>query len=188
MKAFLLAGLATGLSLVFAVPVSAHALGAECKVRGDRVEVEAYYDDDTPARNARVTVLGAGQETVAQGRTDARGRWTFPIPAAGSYQVVVNAGAGHLTKIQITVPAGSRPAAPGAGLPGGEDPDREISADAAPVVLSEGPSRAAFTRFPWLKVGIGLGVIGVLGLAAWLARRTVGRSVPPAGPGPGQGD
>src|SRR5262249_7881431 len=136
--------------LTLALPrtASAHALGAECKVVGGRAEVTAYYDDDTPAIGARVRVLDAGKATVAEGSTDAQGRWTFPLPPPGAYQVVVDAGMGHLARVKVVVPATS-----------------------AEGTLSTGPGREEFTRAPWLKVGIGLGAIGLFCLALWLARR-----------------
>lgn len=138
------------LTLATARPAPGHALGAECKLRGDRVEVEAYYDDDTPARNAKVRVLDAHDNVVAEGRTDAQGKWSFPKPQPGSYQVAVDAGAGHGTKLKMTVPAGE-------GAP--------------PAAISEGPRREEFTRFPWLKVTLGLGAIALFALALWLALR-----------------
>ena len=43
-------------ALIAAAPAHAHALGATAKRVGDRVEVEAYFSDDTPARDAAVMV------------------------------------------------------------------------------------------------------------------------------------
>ncbi len=146
-------GLALLLVPLTARPAPAHALGAECKVRGDKVEVEAYYDDDTPARDAKVRVFDADNAEVAAGRTDVLGRWSFPLPRPGKYEVVVDAGAGHRCTQKITVRA---------------DP----SAAAAPVV-SDGPPREEFTRFPWLNLVLGIGLIGLVGLAVFgLFRRT----------------
>src|SRR5262245_59248405 len=91
--------------LAFAAgPASAHALGAECRVVGARVEVAAFYDDNTPAGNARVAVRDASRGLVAEGRTDARGRWSFDRPAAGRYEITVDAGGGHRTTVKVTVP------------------------------------------------------------------------------------
>jgi nickel transport protein len=144
--------LALFVALVLADRASAHALGAECKLVGDRVEVEAYYDDDTPARDARVSVRDTGKQVVAEGRTDSEGRWSFARPAAGSYEVVVDAGAGHRVEVKLTVP-GAAPAA-------------------VPQTISTGPTREEFTSFPWSKVALGLAVIACLGLGWWLARRS----------------
>jgi hypothetical protein len=61
--------LATAVFLAFTSPALAHRLHVDVKPTGDRVRVEAYYDDGTPAQEARVTIT-RGDETVAEGRTD----------------------------------------------------------------------------------------------------------------------
>lgn len=167
------AGLAVLLVVVAGRPAFGHALGAECRVSGDRVIVEAYYDDDTAARGARVTVLDAGKKSVAEGRTDGRGQWSFPAPAAGTYQVVVDAGEGHRTTVRVRVPPPdqrprvSSPAGPPVAPPGSEP-------------ISEGPSREEFTRFPWQRAVLGVAIIGGAGLALWVLLR--GRRAAPARP------
>jgi nickel transport protein len=139
-------------------PASAHAVGAEARLKGDRVEIEAYFDDDTPAADARVSVEDEGQRTVAEGRTDAQGRWLFPRPAAGRYRVTVDAGAGHRARIIVTVPDGA-PA------------ETSSAAGKDAVTVSEGPSRQEFTRFPWARVALGLAVIALAALGLYRLRR-----------------
>jgi hypothetical protein len=134
-----------------AAPVRAHALSAEAKLRGDHVEVEAYFSDNTPARGARVTVHDAANTLVAEGRTDDEGRWHCPAPPPGRYRLVVDAGDGHRTRpITVTIPA--------------------TVADGAPI--SDAPSRDEFTSFPWLRVAAGLAIIALLaiGWRAWRRR------------------
>lgn len=139
--------------LMLAVPVAAHNLGAECKLVGDRVQVEAYFDDDTPARDAKITVRTTDGQSLAEGRTDDKGCWSFARPAAGRYEIVVDAGAGHRAVVKVTVPG----EAEGLAL--------------APTRVSEGQAREEFTRTPWLKVGIGLITIALFAGALWLARQ-----------------
>jgi hypothetical protein len=117
----------------------AHAIGVDCKLRAGKIEVEAFYDDDSPAGKAKVRVVNAKEEIIASGVTDAKGLWSFAAPASGKYEVRVDAGAGHRAKKAIEVPA---------------DPE---------VIASEGPTRAEFTSTPWLKMLIGVAVIGGLG-------------------------
>ena len=133
------------------VPVAAHAhaLGVSCMLRGDKVEVEVFYDDDTPAINAKVEVLDANEKVTLSGMTDTQGRWTFAVPAAGQYQVRADAGAGHRAKTSFTVPA--------------------TVETLAPVVISDGPTREEITRFPWLKVAIGVAVLGGIAVAFMIA-------------------
>jgi hypothetical protein len=131
---------------------TAHNLAADVKPRGDRYAVEAFYDDNTPARKAHVTIHDGAKQVIAEGLTDAEGRWEFARPAAGKYLVVVDAGAGHRYETDLVVP----PAAP-ATQP------LEPSASA-------GVDRDEFTRVPWLNIATGLAAIGLLA-AAWLAWR-----------------
>jgi hypothetical protein len=99
------------LAAMFSVnSASAHALGAECNLRDGRLELEAYFDDDTAARDASVRLLDAGENVVAEGRTDDEGRWSYPAPAPGRYRVVVDAGAGHRTQLRLTIPKADPPA------------------------------------------------------------------------------
>jgi nickel transport protein len=164
-------GLALLLLLGTAGQVAAHALGAECTIRQGRVEVEAYYSDDTPAREARVRVLDDQQKPVAEGRTDEQGRWSFPVPPAANYQVIVDAGAGHRKQLRISVP--EQPGASGSLASSSEHEGVGGVPVAAgrPQTISEGPTREEFTRFPWLKVSLGLAALGGFSLAVWLARQ-----------------
>ena len=140
-SAFILAGL-----LALPATVSAHGLGADAKLADGRVVVEAYYDDDTPAADADVSVVDESWQSIAAGKTDTAGRWSFPAPPSGSYKVVVDAGAGHRAKVTLTVPA--------------------VPVESAS--LSDGPTRAAFTGpQKWLWAAVGLAMIAG---GTWLAR------------------
>src|SRR6266571_8807784 len=78
------------------VPPSAqaHAVGLEWRFRDDRVVIDVFYDDDSPAVRARVRVLD-GDKEIATGLTDEKGGWSFARPAPGRYTIDVDAGAGH---------------------------------------------------------------------------------------------
>jgi formylmethanofuran dehydrogenase subunit E len=90
--------------LATARPVLAHHLGADCKVKDGKVEVEAFYDDDTQAKDAKVKLLDNEQKVVAEGRTDNKGRWSCPVPKPGMYVVLVDAGPGHSVEVKVAVP------------------------------------------------------------------------------------
>ena len=160
-------------ALLAALPAGAHelphALGAEAKLKGDRVEVEAYFSDNTPARDARVTVQDAAEKTVADGRTDDQGRWHFARPAAGKYSVIVDAGDGHRARIAVTIrtgETGTTTTTTTTAPPG--DADCDCCTDG--VTVSSGPSRAEFTRWPWERVALGLSLIA-LAAFGWRALR-----------------
>lgn len=136
----------------------AHDLGVECSLRAGAVHIEAFFDDDTPARKARVEVFDSQEKCVAEGTTDAKGLWSFPQPGPGKYQVRVDAGAGHLAKTTITIP--------------------EAASDSPSQTVSAGPTREEFTRFPWVKLGLGLGLLFVATAAFLIARRRAAVHVP----------
>jgi hypothetical protein len=141
-------------------PAHAHALYVECKLKGDTVVVEAFFSDNTPARDARVTVRNSGGGELAAGRTDDAGRWRFPAPAAGKYEVTCDLGDGHRKVAIVTIPtaAALKPITP---------PPEEI-------VVSGGPTREELTRFPWLRLLLGVAAIGGLAVLLWLATRRRG--------------
>jgi nickel transport protein len=129
---------------------AAHGLDFEPTLKDGRVRVEAYYDDDTPADAAAVTVTDAANVVILEGKTDAKGVWEFAAPPPGRYAVKVNAGDGHVAKRTITIP----------------------EPDGAAGSISDGPTRAAFTGpTRWVLAAVGVAAIGGLTvLAKRLAR------------------
>src|SRR5205823_875089 len=112
------------------------------------VIVEAFFSDNTPARDAAVTVRDPAGAEIAAGRTDDTGEWSFPRPPAGKFTVTVDAGAGHRKQEAITVPT-----------------DTALHTHSPPppeVIITAGPTRDELTRFPWLRVALGLAAIAVL--------------------------
>jgi hypothetical protein len=141
-----------------AAHADAHGLDALCKFNGDRVELEAYFDDDTPARQADVSVKDAAGQIVAQGQTDAAGHWSFARPVPGVYHVIVDAGAGHRKRMELTIP-------------------RDSESSEADTAVENPAQRTDFTRRHWPQLAMGLAIIAGLGLVAWglLRLRPVGR-------------
>ena len=144
--------LAATVLLAGSSPAFAHRLHVVAKVTGEQVRVEAFYDDDTPAQEAKVTVA-LGEQTVAEGRTDEKGVWTFARPAPGTYTVRAES-AGHAAK-ETLVAAG---------------PDRVPAAE--PTAADE---RARQTRTPWARLAAGLTVIAGLWVAWLISRRAMAR-------------
>jgi hypothetical protein len=141
----------------------AHALHVDCKVRGGKIEVEAFYDDDTAAAKAKVQVVEADGQVVAHGFTDQAGRWSCPSPAAGKYEVRVDAGAGHRAMATIDVPV---PAPNPTPEESGTNADTETD-----PAIDGSDVRRSMIGVPWLKVAIGLFVIGGLSGAFLLASK-----------------
>jgi hypothetical protein len=136
---------------VLLLPISstsafAHALNVDCSVRGKRVEVEAFYDGNEPARKAVVTVYDREMQVVYNGFTDHEGKWDFARPKPGKYTVKV-ADTGHRAEQEIEVTG---------------------EAESEPTVAPPSPREDGV---PWLKIAIGFGVIGALSGAFLLASR-----------------
>jgi hypothetical protein len=138
----------------------AHKLNAVGTLKGNTVVIEAFFSDNTPARDAKVTVRDPRGGELASGRTDDAGRWTFPAPPPGKYEVTCDAGEGHRKPVIITIPspAALKPITP---------PPEEI-------VITGGPTREELTRFPWLRLLLGVAAIGGLAVLLWLATRRRG--------------
>lgn len=131
----------------------AHNIDFEWKQVGERVTVEAFFDDDTPAREARVQLLDQDKVVIASGVTDAKGLCTLPARVLGEHDLVVDAGAGHRKERKIRIVA---------VLPSG--PTGEVASQG-------GANREDATAFPWGRIAIGLAVIGLVGAAFWWSRQ-----------------
>ena len=149
---------------------SAHAVGVEAKWKGDRVSVETYYDDDTPAVAAKVRVVAEDGTAVAEGKTDDKGQWSFPTPPPGKYRIAIDAGAGHLAKTTLTIPP--RELAPQPLAAPSSTNESGPAVLPSEVVVTEGPTRDEMTGPQrWLKAAVGLGLIAALTALARLATR-----------------
>jgi hypothetical protein len=140
----------------------AHDLGVEARLKDGHVHLEAYYDDDTAASEAKVRVTDTDNHLVTSGRTDEKGKWVFPAPQPGRYLVTVDAGGGHRVTIRLTIPQGAKP--PDGKEAGTVSQEQQSAAE----VVSEGRTREEFTRFPWARLLMGLAAIALLaGFARW---------------------
>lgn len=130
-------------------PAFAHKLYVEAKPYTDHIRVEAYYEDDTPAQEAKIKIR-KDDVVVAEGRTDEKGVWTCTLPP-GHYSVRAET-LGHAADATIDVPARA------------ED-----------VVQPVDDQRAENTRLPLRRVILGLGIItGVTVLSYVLRHRARG--------------
>lgn len=132
--------------------VCAHAPDFEWKQVGEKIEIEAFFDDNTPIRDAKVQILDDQRNILASGVTDVHGKCKLTAPNPGKYQLFLDAGAGHRKQRAITVD-GLLPVDPGTG---GSPPTSR---------------RDDLTRFPWERALMGLGVIALVGGAWWWSRR-----------------
>jgi nickel transport protein len=138
--------------LVGASPIYAHRLHVDPDIEGNQLRVEVYYDDDTPAQDAKVTVR-AGDEVVAEGRTDEKGVWTCPKPGPGTYEVRAES-VGHVAKETLVIP----------------DPATDQGPSPTPTAPDE--TREAATRTPWRRLGLGIGLIAGVALMTLVLRKS----------------
>lgn len=158
------------LLILVAVPAvaRAHSLGVEARQVIERVELEAFFSDNTPARAARVQIVDDAGELLGTATTDDKGKCSLRAPNPGQYQLIVDAGDGHRKQVPLRIV--------------GTLPPPEVN-----PALAAGTPREEFTRFPWERVAIGVGVIVFLGGAWWLSRqvrRHEGRKVNLQAPAP----
>ncbi|MSU77815.1 MAG: carboxypeptidase regulatory-like domain-containing protein [Gemmataceae bacterium] len=135
---------------VFAAPALAHRVFIAFAARENHIEIEAFYEDDTPAYTAKVKVVDDDGTTVAEGMTDAKGLWTFPAPKPGTYVVHLDAGAGHRLKKKLTVPL----------METKSDVPPSANEVPTPSENSSVETRDEQTRTPWARIGLGLAFIG----------------------------
>ncbi|HMO35608.1 MAG TPA: carboxypeptidase-like regulatory domain-containing protein [Gemmatales bacterium] len=83
-------------------PALRHKLCAVVQMAGDKLQIEAWYDNETPAENAVVSLFLKNKQ-LQQSRTDERGICTLTIPPAGDYRVQVEAGGGHRTELVFSI-------------------------------------------------------------------------------------
>jgi hypothetical protein len=145
----------------------AHGLGVGWKARDGRIHLTAFFDDDTTPRNALVLVRDAGKQTIAEGKTDKKGQWSFPTPKPGAYEVIVDAGGGHRASRQLIV----RETGALDRTTEFSEHDSQDAPSSDVFVLGGGDERSEFTAFPWLRLGIGLGAIALISIAYLTARR-----------------
>lgn len=157
--------------VISASPACAHKLIVVATIKGERVRVEAFYDDDTPAQQAKVIIESDGKRVVAEGRTDERGLWSCPIPAPGEFTVRAES-TGHAAKDFFVIPEpGGTPSAPVVA-------NQSVTADtpAQPGAARESrdqsrPTREEMTGTPWLQIAIGFAIIGSLCVGAMILRK-----------------
>jgi len=111
--------------VVVASPAAAHGLGVDAKIVDDRLYIEVFFDDDTPADNATLTLTCLAVDLAPlTAKTDDRGRWSIELsalPQAGRYRLFVDAGDGHAVTKVLTIPERAATVATEVRLPETDD-------------------------------------------------------------------
>jgi hypothetical protein len=143
----ILAQFLASLAVIFgASELTPHGLYAHVELRNGQVHLESWFDDDTPAQQAKVKII-AGGHTLREGLTDDKGVWTTERLPPGKYQIQVDAGAGHRKELTFEMPA-------------------DASAHTA------GPTKNEVREQHWIGILLGLAVVlGLVLVAKRLLRR-----------------
>jgi len=111
----------------------AHKVNVFAHVEGDTVITESYFNDGRKCRDSTIEVFDKHGHKLAEGKTDAEGRFSFQPTVRTDLVIRLTASMGHLA--EYTVPASDLPEK----LPAGPDAAAE-SLEGAPV--DHGHSRA----------------------------------------------
>lgn len=95
------------LSGLTALPVRAHGLGIDARVRGGSLHLDAYFDDNSPVANAKARLLNQENQVLAEGMTDSEGRLVLAVPPAGTYRVEIRGEDGHFAQTTVLIPENS---------------------------------------------------------------------------------
>jgi len=79
----------------FSVPAWSHKVNVFAYVERGTVHVEGYFPDGKPAGNAAIQVLDSRGRRLLEGRTDAEGLFSFPLPKKDDLTIVIDASMGH---------------------------------------------------------------------------------------------
>jgi len=136
----------------------AHRMLLECRNQKERVHVEVFFDDDTPAAEAKVWLENDKQEIVASGKTDDKGVWNCPIPAPGEYLIRAES-VGHAAKAVHKVPASNAA------------PSLTSTTQREAIQPTHSSKREEMTQVPWSKATLGVSLIGIIFGVLWIFRR-----------------
>ena len=75
--------------------IHAHTLHLFATAQGDRITGRAYTSSGAPVAEARILVLGPDGERLGEARTDAEGRFTFPVAGRVDHRFVLQTADGH---------------------------------------------------------------------------------------------
>lgn len=148
--------------LLAAVAADAHGLVLTAQGEGTHVSGQVRYSDNTPAVGIFVEARApeGGSPPLAEGSTDAEGRFRLPAPATRPLKVIAEGEEGHRAEV-IAQPV---------PLASGSTTDTD-AAVATLRLLREDISRLE-RRIRLQDIIGGMGyIVGIAGIAAWIAAR-----------------
>jgi nickel transport protein len=84
-----------GVSLLLSGNAQAHRVNVFAWVEGDTVFVECKYPDGTKVHAGVIRVLDSSGKELLNGKTNAKGEFSFKVPKPDDLKIVLEAGMGH---------------------------------------------------------------------------------------------
>jgi nickel transport protein len=81
--------------LIAATTASAHRVNVFAWVEGDTVRVECKYPDGTKVNEGVIRVFDSTGKELLDGKTNAKGEFSFKPPKKDDLKIVLEAGMGH---------------------------------------------------------------------------------------------
>jgi hypothetical protein len=156
-------------AVLLSIPALACAdvLEVDLGLEGNIVKVKAKHEDETPAKGVKVTLVDDKLQLVASGKINADGEWSWPAPAPGNYEVVLDAGPGEK---EMRLPIQVK----GVALPSPEPSADRVKCEHCPTApqqpVGDADEGDENHGFPWLPTSVALGFIGSCGLIWWVSR------------------
>ena len=167
-----------GAILVAPTTVSAHGISVFAQTEGAAIVVEGSFHDGAKCKDCSIEAFDSQGQKIAEGKTDADGRYSFGIPAQTDILIRLRDPVGHMAEYRV--PATDLPDAPQPPQISGEigepphvhDPaevaralERVVARQLAPIrrELEESQRRR---RFSDVIGGIGY-IVGLMGLVLY---------------------
>lgn len=175
------------LFLFFDIFLYAHRVDIFPYIEGNKLIVECYFSDGTPAKNCKV-VVHRGKEKILEGKTDNGGVVSFPLnKVKGEVKIVLFAGMGHRVETMYKVEEKSQVMETPQIEKGVEEKDKEkgrkyfdegeierkiemaVERSVKPIIKMMEEERRR-TKFSEIVAGIGY-ILGIFGIISLLYRK-----------------
>jgi nickel transport protein len=132
--------------IAHAAPAAAHSVFVFAGVTDHAIEGEVYFRGGTPARDAKVTLVGPDGETLGNTTTDEKGEFTFSVRVRCDHKLIADVGEGHRAEFTVSaeelpddLPAPGGTGSPSAKPSGEAEPasPEQPAHDAAPPASNE---------------------------------------------------
>lgn len=87
--------------LIMAGSAHAHKVNVFAYAENGTIYTESYFPDGKPVVDGTIEVYGEAKTKLLEGKTDAEGKFSFPIPKKEDIIIVINASMGHRNEYTI---------------------------------------------------------------------------------------